>query len=55
MEILTLQDIQRELRVGRGLAERYARESGAVLPRTKKGKYLIAKERFEAWMKGDRK
>ena len=52
MDIMTIKDIQRGLGVGRILAERLARESGALLPRTTKGRYLLRRKQFEKFMEG---
>ena len=52
MHTMTIQDIQKELGVGRVLAERYARQSGAILPRQKRKKYIIDREKFLDWFKG---
>lgn len=51
---ITIAEIQQSLGVGRILAERYARESGAVLPRVKNGEYKVRREKFEAWLKGEK-
>lgn len=52
MNTMTIQDVQRELGVGRTLAERYVRQSGAALPRAKREKYVIDREKFLAWFRG---
>lgn len=54
METMTIKDIQRVLGVGRDLAERLARESGLLLPRVKRGMYLVPREAFLAWIGGKR-
>lgn len=51
-ETITLSEIQRDLGIGRTLAERYARESGALLPRAKGGRYVISRKKWNAWLKG---
>lgn len=51
METITLKQLMDELAVGRILAERYARESGALLPRVKNGPYYIKKEAFYEWFR----
>lgn len=50
--IMTLAEIQQELRIGRKLAERYARESGALLPRVKGGEYKVRRYQFTKWFNG---
>lgn len=52
METLTLDDIRKMCGVGRELAERYARQSGALLPRPNRGKYIVVRKTFEEWLKG---
>lgn len=47
--IMSIRDIQRELGIGRELAERYARESGALLPRVKGGPYKVRRFIFTDW------
>jgi hypothetical protein len=47
--IMKISDIQRELGIGRDLAERYARESGALLPRVKGGPYMVRRHIFTEW------
>lgn len=44
---ITIAEIQQTLGVGRILAERYARESGAVLPRVKNGEYKVRRKERE--------
>lgn len=54
--IMSIRDIQRELGIGRELAERYARESGALLPRVKGGPYKVRRVIFTEWfLKGEEK
>ena len=48
--ITTISEIQEALGVGRRTAERYARESGALLPRVKGGAYKIRKQAFWDWL-----
>lgn len=48
--IITIAEIQKELGVGRTTAERYARESGALLPRVKNGEYKVRKQVFWDWL-----
>jgi len=55
MAIMSIADIQKELGVGRRLAERYARESGALLPRTKGGPYKVRREAFINWFLGGKR
>lgn len=50
MKTMTIKDIQTELGVGRILAERYARQSGLLLPRVKKGPYIVPREAFLSWI-----
>lgn len=50
MQTMTIKDIQGELGVGRILAERYARQSGLLLPRVRKGPYIVPREPFLAWI-----
>ncbi len=54
METMTLKDVQEFLGVGRRRAEIYAKESGALLPRTKGSEYRIRKELFLKWAEGER-
>lgn len=55
MALMSIADIQRELGVGRRLAERYAIESGACLPRRKGGPYKVRRDVFIKWfMEGKR-
>lgn len=49
MSTMSIADIQRELGVGRRLAERYAIESGACLPRRKGGPYIVRRDVFIEW------
>lgn len=54
--IMTIEEIQQELGIGRKLAERYARESGALLPRVKNGPYKVRRVVFTEWfLKGEQK
>ena len=54
--IMTIEEIQTTLGIGRKLAERYARESGALLPRVKNGPYKVRREVFTEWfLKGEQK
>lgn len=46
---MSIADIQRECKVGRRTAERYAILSGATLPRVKGGPYKVRREVFERW------
>lgn len=55
METMNLKDIQQALGIGRRLAERYVRESGLVLPRPKRGPYLVPRKAFLTWMEGARR
>jgi len=55
MAIMSIADIQKELGVGRRLAERYARESGALLPRTKGGPYKVRRNVFINWYLGGKR
>lgn len=48
-KVMTISDIQKECGVGRRTAERYARESGATLPRVKGGPYKVRREQFTEW------
>ena len=54
METMTIKEIQQKLGIGRDLAERYVRESGLLLPRVKRGMYLVPKDAFLAWIGGKR-
>lgn len=49
---ITIAEIMHRWRVGRQTAERFARESGALLPRVKNGPYLARRAAFEAYMEG---
>lgn len=49
MSLMSIADIQKELGVGRRLAERYAIMSGACLPRTKGGPYKVRRDVFTKW------
>ena len=55
METMTLKDVQELLGVGRRRAEIYARESGALLPRTKGSEYRLRRDKFLSWAKGERR
>lgn len=55
MALMSIADIQKELGVGRRLAERYAIESGACLPRVKGGPYKVRKDLFTKWYFGEGK
>lgn len=50
VEIWGIPEIQAYLGCGRPLAERYARDSGALLPRVKGGAYKIKKKVFCDWL-----
>lgn len=49
MSLMSIADIQKELGVGRRLAERYAVLSGACLPRMKGGPYKVRRDLFIKW------
>ena len=49
MALMSIADIQKELGVGRRLAERYAILSGACLPRIKGGPYKVRRDLFTKW------
>ena len=55
METLTIRDIMQMCGVGRRTAERYARESGALLPRVKNGEYRIKRQAFLTWIRGEQR
>lgn len=55
MALMSIADIQRELGVGRRLAERYAILSGACMPRVKGGPYKVRRDQFIEWYRGARK
>ena len=54
IEVLSIYDIMKMMGVGRKTAEQYARESGALLPRTKGATYRVRKEKFITWAKGEK-
>lgn len=47
---ITIAEIRQTFGIGDRLARRYARESGAVLPRIKGAEYKIRREQFLSWM-----
>ena len=51
-QTMTIAEIQKELGIGRPLAERYVRESGLALPRKKRGQYRVPRAAFLAWIGG---
>ncbi|MCR5010527.1 MAG: hypothetical protein K6A91_06285 [Clostridia bacterium] len=55
MALMSIADIQKELGVGRRLAERYAIESGACLPRCKGGPYKVRRDLFVKWYLGGKR
>lgn len=47
---ISIAEIREKFGIGDRLARRYARESGAVLPRIKGAEYKVRREQFLSWM-----